>query len=91
MNVFSVNLRAALNKGPSLSTKYENFIADEKYALLAEKIGLKGENKEELPYFIEKISIVSTADGIKNEENNYRIIYVRFKYTDFFADFVGSS
>jgi len=28
--------------------KYEYYIADEKYALLAEKIGLKGKNKEEL-------------------------------------------
>jgi len=28
--------------------KYEHYIADEKYALLAEKIGLKGKNKEEL-------------------------------------------
>lgn len=37
--------------------------------LIIFKYEIEGENKEELPYFIEKISIVSTADGIKNEEN----------------------
>jgi len=37
--------------------------------LIIFKYEIEGENKEELPYVIEKISIVSTADGIKNEEN----------------------
>jgi len=34
--------------------------------LIMFKYEIEGENKENLPFFIEKISVVSTADGIKN-------------------------
>lgn len=37
--------------------------------LIIFKYEIEGENIEELPFFIEQISVVSTADGIKNEEN----------------------
>lgn len=37
--------------------------------LIIFKYELEGENKEDLPYFVEQISMVSTADGLKDESN----------------------
>lgn len=37
--------------------------------LIIFKYEIEGEQKENLPFMIEKISLVSTADGIKNQEN----------------------
>ena len=34
------------------------------------KYEIEGEKKENLPFVIEQISLVSTADGLKNQENN---------------------
>lgn len=37
--------------------------------LIILKYELEGEKREDLPFYIDKISLVSTADGLKNENN----------------------